>query len=296
MRLLIKNMTEHDINPVGEILYKAFNSVASQHGYPPKMQSIQVGRSWAWALLHHGPSELLIAEVEKRLVGICCLNPRGDIGGVGPVAVDPDFQGHNIGRELMVALIKKADGLQSLRLFQEAFNPASFSLYYSLKFMPVTILLELFLKEGIEQSLDSCSNVYQLEEKDLNAVTTYDSSRSKLDRRTDLAYYVKWGKVFVYQYQSQIQGFLACLPSSESLTLGPLLAEGEKEAEVLFRHALAVYRGRDIRTRVMAKDYLLVEKLKELGFKLYCVDNLMVLGTWRPCRYVEGFGIFPEGI
>ncbi len=295
MRTHIRDMTKADLERVGEILFEAFNAGASKHGYAPRMQSVQEGTSWGWAILRHAPCEPLIAEVEGRAVGICCLNPRGDHGGVGPVAVDPSFQGYGIGRQLMNALLKRAEGLQSVRLFQEAFNPVSFSLYYSLNFMPAADMLDLCLNTGERKKVVLSSNVSELTAKGLDAVYTYDIPRSKLDRRTDLAYYVRWGKVFVYRYESQICGFLACLPGSRSVQLGPLVAEGEEEAQCLFQHALEVFNGRPCQTRVMARDYLLVRTLRELGFKLYCLNILMVRGSWRPSQYVETFGRFPEG-
>jgi len=46
----------------------------------------------------------------------------------------------------------------------------------------------------------------------------------------------------------------------------------------------------------MARDQVLVRTLQNLGFKLYCLNMLMVRGTWRPGRYVEAFGRFPEGV
>ena len=91
MQIQIRNMTKADIAQVGGVLYGAFNSVAIKHGYAQKMNDIQEGKAWAWAIFRHGPREPLIAEVENRIVGICCLNPRGNLGGVGPVAVDPRF-------------------------------------------------------------------------------------------------------------------------------------------------------------------------------------------------------------
>ena len=136
-------MARTDIIQVGKILYEAFNLGASKHGYVPRMSSIQEGTSWAWAMLCHGPSEILLAEVENRIVGICCLNPRGDHGGMGPLAIDPHFQGKGIARELMHAVIRRAESLQSIRALQEAFNPASFSLLYSLDFV-----------ESVEKSLE----------------------------------------------------------------------------------------------------------------------------------------------
>ncbi len=288
-------MVRTDLERAGKILFEAFRVGASKHGYAPRMQSAQEGTAWAWAMLRHRPSELLIAETENQAVGICCLNPRGEHGGVGPVAVDPCFQGFGIGRQLMNSLLERAEGLQSLRLFQEAFNPASFSLYYSLNFMPVAELLDLFLDPGARKGVDPCSNVSEVTQNDLEALYTYDIPRSKLDRRTDLAYYVKWGRVFVCRDQSRITGFLACLPGLRSVQLGPLAADGEEEAASLFQHALGVFNERACQTRVMARDYLLVRTLERSGFRLYCQNVLMVRGSWRPGRSVEAFGRFPEG-
>lgn len=295
METRIRNMARADLDRVGEILYESFNAGASKHGYAPRMQSAQEGTSWAWAVLRHGPVEPLIAEAENRVVGICCLNPRGSQGGVGPVAVDPAFQGRGIGRQLMNALVRKADGLQSVRLFQEAFNPASFSLYYSLDFMPVAELLDLSADAGRGQKADPCPQVSELTPNDLDELCTYDTQRSTLDRRPDFAYYVKWGKVFAYRHQSRIRGFLACLPGTRSVQLGPLVTEGEEEAQCLFRHTLAVFNDRPCQTRVMARDHALVRSLEDLGFRLYCLDILMVRGSWRPGRCIEAFGRFPEG-
>ncbi len=125
---------------------------------------------------------------------------------------------------------------------------------------------------------------------------SYDSPRSKLDRRADLIYYNKWGSVFVYRKQGQIRGFLACLPGAEFVQLGPMLAEGAEEAICLFRHAVEAFKGQDCRTRVMARDYLLVRALNELGFKLHSINNLMVRGSWRLDDYVEAFGFFPRSV
>ena len=131
--------------------------------------------------------------------------------------------------------------------------------------------------------------------KGLDEIYLYDSPRSKLDRRGDIAYYANWGKIFVYRHQSEIRGYLACLPGSESVQLGPLLAEGEEEAKRLFLHAATVFKKRHCQTRVMTRDSILVKALKVLGFKIYSIDLLMVRGPWRPTQYIEAFGVFPEG-
>jgi hypothetical protein len=292
----IRDMAKADIDRVGEILYEGFTDVAAKYGYAPAMSSVQDGKSWAWAMFHHGASEGVVAEVENRVVGVIFLNRRGDVGGAGPEAIDLNFQGKIVASQLMDALIERAVGLSSLRCIQEAFNPRSFSFQYRYNFMPVADLLDLFLNEKTKQSLALHSNVSELSAADVDSVCAYDMPRSKFDRRKDLAYYIRWGKVLVYRDQAQIRGYLACLPGSGTVQLGPLLAEGEEEAECLFRHALAVFKDRPCRTRVMARDFHLSRSLMNLGFKLYCMSFLMVRGNWRPSQYVEAFGRFPEGV
>jgi ribosomal protein S18 acetylase RimI-like enzyme len=291
----IRDMTKTDLHQVGDILFEAFSGGASKYGYAPRISSAQEGASWAWVLLRHGPRELLVAEVENRVVGICCLNPRGDHGGVGPVAVDPSFQSRGMGRQMMDALLVRAEGLQSVRLFQEAFNPASFSLYYSLDFMPVADLLDLSLNGEVRRGTDHGSKISELAAADLDALCAYDIPRSRLDRRADFAYYGKWGKVFVYRERTEVRGYIACLPGAQSVQLGPLVAEGEEEALCLFRHAVGFFGDRPCQTRVMARDHMLVKSLKKLGFQLYCLNVLMVRGPWRQSTHVEAFGRFPEG-
>ena len=193
--------------------------------------------------------------------------------------------------------LKKAEDLQTVRTILEAFNPAVFALiYYSLGFELVTDLLDLFLSGGAKQSVEPCSNVEELTLNDLDQVCLYDNPRSGLDRQTDFKYFTRWGKVFVYRQQSQIRGYLACLPGSSWVQLGPLVAEGQEEAECLFRHALAFFKDRTFRTRIMARDHMLANALKELGFRLYCTEYLMVRGLWRPGQHVEALGIFPEAV
>jgi hypothetical protein len=162
--------------------------------------------------------------------------------------------------------------------------------------MPVTNLMDLYFDGRTKQEPQQSSNISDMTAREIDAVSAYDAPRSKMDRRMDLSYYVNWGRVLVYREEGQIRGFLVCLPGSESVQLGPLLAEGEKEACVLFSHAVTLFKDRACRTRVMARDYCLTQLLQKLGFKLYCINLLMVRGIWRPAHHVEAFGSFPEAV
>ena len=297
MDLLIRNMTKEDIDRVGEIIYDGFSALAKRYGYTSNVDSAEEGKRLAWAMFHHGPCERLVAEVENRVVGSTCLNLRGDLAGLGPTVVDPSSQDKTVGVALARAVLKKAEPLGGTRTIVEAFNPAAFTpCYFTLDFIPVADLLDVTLSGKVPQALDPCNNVSQITLKDLDDIYAYDSPRSKLDRRSDFKFYVNWGKVLVYRDQSQIRGFLACLPSPRWVQLGPLVAEGEEEAECLFRHALVLFKDKNFRSRIMVRDYKLAKALRGFGFKIYCLESLMVRGSWRPGQYVEAFGTFPEAV
>ena len=146
------------------------------------------------------------------------------------------------------------------------------------------------------QGLQPNRMVGEIVPSDIDEVYAYDGPRSKLDRRADLTYFARWAKVFVYRRHSQLCGFLACLRGLASVQFGPLAAEGEEEAEVLFRHALAVFKNRNCRTRVMAEDSVLVAALRNLSFEVYRIDLLMVRGIWHPATALRLLGPSPRGL
>jgi hypothetical protein len=75
-----------------------------------------------------------VAEAAGQVVGFSFLREYNAVRAVGPIGVDPKVQGAGIGRALMLAMIERARGQPGIRLHQDAFNPASLSLYASVGF------------------------------------------------------------------------------------------------------------------------------------------------------------------
>lgn len=295
MGVRIRDLTRADLQAVGTVLYNAFNAAASERGYAPRLASVDEGTAWAWSILRHGGGHFLVAELENRVAGLCCLNTRGRNGSIGPVAVDPSCQGRGLGRALVAETLARGKALESIRLFQEAFNPASFSLYYSFGLIPVADLLDLSLVSCPSATAERRESVLECTAADLEALDTYDRPKSGFERRSDLAYFLKWGKVFARLNGEQVRGFLACLPAAQSVQLGPMLADGEEEASSLLEHAVAAFDGKACQIRLLARHHSVATRLHQFGFRLYCLDVLMVRGSWQPDRYVEAFARFPEG-
>jgi ribosomal protein S18 acetylase RimI-like enzyme len=77
-----------------------------------------------------------------------------DVREIGPIGVDPEYQGHNIGRRIMQGAMEQSNiENRSLRLLVDSHNPVSFSLYLSLGFtvkQSVTCLIKTPKKTSIK--------------------------------------------------------------------------------------------------------------------------------------------------
>lgn len=293
----IRDMAKADVERVGRIIYEAFTLGAKRRRYRPRFDKVEEAIAFAWRMFRYPAMHILVAEAEGRVVAVCTVNPRGSRGGgIGPVAVDPTFRGMGVVRDVVSAGLGRVSGVESMRALQEAFNPDSFSLAYSFDFVPVTTLLELHRRARGRDRVPLSGDVHELAGAEIDALVEYDTPRSSFDRRPDFAHYLRWGKVLVHTRGSEIRGYIACLAGPTVVQLGPLVAEGEEEAQALFRHATALFPDHAARACVMPTDVALTRSLMDLRFSIYCVEMLMVRGPWRPGHRTEAFGMFPEAI
>src|SRR2546425_2480673 len=78
----------------------------------------------------------VVAERDGRIVGSNFLDERSAIAGVGPITVAPEAQDARVGRQLMDAVLDRANekGFPGVRLLQAAYHNRSLSLYAKLGF------------------------------------------------------------------------------------------------------------------------------------------------------------------
>lgn len=290
----IRDMTKDDVEGVGVVLFDAFTAASERYRYAPRFRTREEALALAWAMFRYPAMDVLVAEAEGRVVGSCGLNLRGSNGGIGPVSIDPGFHGKGTGRELLAAATDRGSSLRSLRALQESFNPASFVMGYALGYLPVATVLELHRKGGSGPPPEPCDQIDVLTPADVDELADFDAPRSRFDRRVDLAHFARWGSILVYRSGSRIRGYLSCLAGSTGVQLGPLVADGTREAEALFKHAAGLFPERMLRACVMARDADLARSLFALRFKVYCLESVMVKGPWEPGGHIEAFSLFPE--
>jgi GNAT superfamily N-acetyltransferase len=130
----IRQVLPDDAQVCGRIIYRAFNGIADAHGVPRDFASVDVPTQFAAMFIAHPCIFGVVAEVDGEPVGTGFVTERDAIRAVGPIAVDPAYQGGGIGRQLMGAVLERTGGAVGVRLVQDAFNTRSVALYASFGF------------------------------------------------------------------------------------------------------------------------------------------------------------------
>src|SRR5688500_14371619 len=134
---LIPATPEH-LDALSRICHFAFNTLHQRHNVLPDVPTEDVGRLIIGAVLQRPDYAGVVAVDDGRILGSNFLLLADEVAGVGPITVDPTTQSRGVGRLLMQWVIDEArrrrgrDG--HVRLFQEALNGTSLSLYTRLGF------------------------------------------------------------------------------------------------------------------------------------------------------------------
>jgi len=127
----LRSGTIEDAEECGRIMFEAFHTIG-----PPDFPSVEVATVAARMLLSHPGFYSVVAEIDGRVAGSNFLDERSPIAGVGPITVDPAAMNRSIGRQLMVAVMDRAEQRHApgVRLVQTAYHYRSLSLYTKLGF------------------------------------------------------------------------------------------------------------------------------------------------------------------
>jgi predicted N-acetyltransferase YhbS len=135
--ITVREATPDDADELGRIFYDAFESIASQHGFPIEPPSREfTGWRMQW-MLHHPGFLGLVAEHDGRVVGSNFVDERSAVAGIGPLTVTPGGQDAGVGRALMEGVLdrERARTAAGVRLVQTAYHYRSLALYAKLGFV-----------------------------------------------------------------------------------------------------------------------------------------------------------------
>lgn len=136
MALELVPATAEEIPRLSVICHEAFSALHDRFGIERDVPDAAVGEMIIAQTVKRPDYTGVMAVLDRRVVGSNFLCFADEVAGVGPITVDPAVQSKGIGRALMQWVIDEARRRQirQTRLFQEALNTTSLSLYTSLGF------------------------------------------------------------------------------------------------------------------------------------------------------------------
>lgn len=136
MKFSLRTSRLTDAPASGRICYEAFRAVSGEHNFPPDFPSEDAARELLSSLLSRTDVYSVIAECDGRIIGSNFLWKDTTIAAIGPLTIAPHAQNREVGRGLMLNVLKHAaqERFAGVRLVQAAFNSRSLALYTKLGF------------------------------------------------------------------------------------------------------------------------------------------------------------------
>jgi len=296
MGVSIRLMTEADVPAVAEIIAVAFNDVFQRHGFPPPWPEPEAARIVPSLYVSYPGARGFVAQLDGRVVGSGFVLVRGDNAGIGPVSVAPEAQGSGAGRAIMECLLDEVRDCPSVRLIQEAFNTASFSLYTKLGFVVRDVAPLLVAEDPRPKPPADPPSVRAMTPADLESVAALDERLTGMRREHDFALLLGFASQLVCERDGRLTGFLFRAPFGDSTLLAPAAAEGTDDLKALLCGAVELPGPRLINMRPTAGQHELLRYVFDAGFVISNIGTYMVRGEWQPPRGAHLMAMFPEAI
>ena len=262
-----------DADECGRICYEAFRAIAERHGFPPDFPSPEVAAGLLGFLISDPGFYAVVAEQDGRIVGSNFLDERSTIAGVGPITVDPAVQNAKIGRQLMVAVLDRANerSVPGVRLLQAAYHNRSLSLYAKLGFElrePCVTLQGRPLREQI-----AGYSVRAATESDLDACNKVCFHVHGHDRSGELRDAISQGTARVVEHDDRITGY-----TTDMAYFAHSVGESNSDLKALIGAADA-FGGPGI--LLPARNGELYRWCLDRGLRVVHVMNLMTIGLYN---------------
>jgi hypothetical protein len=295
----VRALTHDDVDDAARLLYESFSEVYRQRGHVPPFPNIESASWLCRAYLDLDPDGCALAEDDGQPLGVGFVHPRGPVASIGPIAARVGAA-RGVGRALMTHLHRLTQGCESVRLFQDSFNPDSFGFYTRLGYV-VADVAPYLLADQLSPPAVRPRSVRVATVADLAQIERYDLVRTGADRGRDLALLAQSGSAVVTEQQGAhgaqgaIGGYLFYRSLPARVILGPAVAESPEVLATLIDAVAAALPGRPAVIRGSAAAPPVLHRAFERGFRVDHLGNLMVAGSYRfpPAQL---YALFPESL
>jgi ribosomal protein S18 acetylase RimI-like enzyme len=230
MAIRLVSAEPQHLSTLGSICFEAFKEVQDRGCGSRDFPTEDVARQVLGMLVQRDDFYSVSALDDGRVVGSNFLSLMDPVAGVGPLTVDPSYQGLGVGRALMQDVLDYAqhNNIEEVRLFHDAFNVASLSLYASMGFDVKDSVVLMQAAPAAETD----NSVRPIAEADLPAIEELSRRIYKTSRRNEVAAAAPYGfAAFLRERQGRITGYL--IPGN----FGHGVAETEEDALALVGEA-----------------------------------------------------------
>jgi ribosomal protein S18 acetylase RimI-like enzyme len=297
----LRRMTADDAPVVGDIIYRAIARAFRDHGQPEPIADAEHGGELARLYLQLDPEESLVALREGRVVAAGFLHIRDEIASLGPVVVDPDFQGQGLGKQLVSQLADRASRCASTRLFVDAFNTRAFGIALKRGFLPRDTGIRLaalggLAGRGMLQAI-APAPVRDAGPDDLEAIARFDSAFFGGGRGRDFrALFASGGVGLLAEEGGAIRGYLLGKVEGNLAILGPGGAEtADLLGKLLARlgEKLAVHANIFL-AHLYASQPEVVHEAFSMGFRATNLSIYMVRGAYTLLKRPSVIALPPD--
>ena len=259
---------------LGRICFEAFKEIHDRDCGARDFPTVEIAQQVLGMLVQRDDFYSVSALEDSRVVGSNFLSLMDPVAGVGPITVDPSYQGKGVGRALMQNVMDYAqhNNIEQVRLFQESFNLASLSLYASMGFDTKDSAALMQATPAAEAD----TSVRPITEPDLPVIEELSKRIYKNSRRNEVAAAAPYGfATFLRERQGRVTGYL--LPGN----FGHGVAETEEDALALVGEAARRLPPAFARFFCPLSEGSFYRKALQAGCRAIKVMNYMVLGPYE---------------
>jgi len=299
----IRRLVQQDVDGAARLLFESFSVVYRQRGHNPPFPNVDSAAWLCRAYLDLDPEGCAVAEQggsngqhgqHGQIVGVGFAHLRGAVASIGPVAARPGGP-PGIGRRLMEHFRELSASCDSVRLFQDSFNPDSFGFYTRLGYAVVDVAPYL-LADRLVPPVEGHPRVVRLATTaELPEIESYDRGRTGASRGRDLALLAASGVALVVEDRGALAGYLFYRSLPARVIIGPAVAESADVMAALVDAVAAALPGRAAVIRGSAATPAVLQRAFQRGFRVDHLGNLMVAGAYRPPP-AQLYSLFPESL
>jgi len=235
---ILRVATPDDARECGIIRYEAFKAIAEQHRFPSGTPSAEFAAASFSRWISHPGYYVVVAELDRRIIGSNVLDERSAISGLGPITVDPTIQNRMVGSRLMEEAFKRVSERRcpGVRLVQATYHTRSLCLYTKLGFEVRELLANL---QGPPLALEVPGHMVRpAQKKDLEGCNALCRRVHGHDRSGEVLDAITEGTATVVEHEDRLTGYATMVGFA-----GHAVAESNADLQALIGSASEFVRS-----------------------------------------------------